>query len=264
MKAIVTGASGTVGTALCSELITQGHEVVRYDREKLGVTDSGAIESFVRETAPDVIFHLATATRPTGLENEGYIVSQVWTETLARVARAAGAVFVFTSSVMVYSEKTNGPYTPDSPANATEGFGPEKIAAEARARDANDETRVARLGWQIGTTPDSNNMIAFLHDRAAGGAIQASRLWMPACSFLEESARALVRVASMPPGTYLVNQNREWNFHQIVQALNKRHGKQWPIEANNDFVYDQRMLDDRTNVPPLEESLPELREFGGE
>lgn len=262
MKALVTGSSGTVGSALCHELHGQGHEVLPYDRARLGVTDSDAIRAFVRDAAPDAVFHLATATRPTGLENEGYLVSQVWTEMLSRAAGEIGATFVFTSSVMVYSEHTPGPYTPESVPNATDGFGPEKIAAESRARSANAQARIARLGWQIGEELDSNNMLAFL--AANTPPVRASTRWLPACSFLPETARALIRIADLAPGTYLVNQNRRWTFHQIATALNRRHGDLWNIAATEDFVYDQRMLDDRPGVPPLEDSLPELLKAGEE
>ena len=261
MKALVTGSSGTVGSALCRQLEMDGHDAVRYDRSRVGVTDVPAIHAFVHDTMPDVVFHLATATRPTGMENEGYIVSQEWTESLARAAADAGAGFVYTSSVMVYSEKTPGPYMPETPASATEGYGPEKSAAEHRARAGHAGARVARLSWQIGETPDSNNMLAFLQGQSErDGVVRASRRWLPACCFLGETAKALIRIAAMPAGTYLVNQNGGWNFFQIARALNRRHGSLWRVEPTEDFVYDQRMFDERVNVPLLEDTLPELRE----
>ncbi|MFY0574483.1 NAD-dependent epimerase/dehydratase family protein [Cystobacter fuscus] len=57
MKALVTGAHGTVGSRLCDFLQRQGVEVVRWDRARVPVDDYWAMEHFVRSVAPDVLFH---------------------------------------------------------------------------------------------------------------------------------------------------------------------------------------------------------------
>ncbi|HEY0096318.1 MAG TPA: NAD-dependent epimerase/dehydratase family protein, partial [Archangium sp.] len=75
MKAIVTGAHGTVGSRLCEYLRRQGAEVVGWDRDRVPVDDYWAMEGFVRSVAPDALFHLATASRPTGRPNESWLVN---------------------------------------------------------------------------------------------------------------------------------------------------------------------------------------------
>jgi hypothetical protein len=62
--------------------------------------------------------------------------------------------------------------------------------------------------------------------------------------------------ASCPPGPA----DRRWTFYEIAPALNARHGDAWKVTPNEEFVYDQRMIDPRLDVPALNERLPELND----
>ncbi len=254
MKTIVTGSSGTVGTALCRRLRNSGHSVLQWDRSAVPVDDDAAAERFIAESGADWLFHLAVASNPTGLENEGWIVNQKWTENLARLCRENRVSFVFTSTVMVYTDDAKGPFTPETVPDAAEGYGHGKLLAERDAMRANPDAHIARLGWQIADGPGSNNMVDNLENQMReNGVIQASTKWLPATSHVDDTADALIAIASLPGGVYLVNSNQRWNFHDIVCALNRVHGNQWTVQPNEDFVYDQRMLDDRVPVRSLEE-----------
>ncbi len=255
-KAIVTGASGAVGTALVSFLRERGWEVVAWDRTAVSLTDRPDMESYLEYEFPHVLFHLATAVEDTGLENESWQVNVEWPETLARLCRQIGIRFVFTSSVMVFSDSAPGPFTPESPPDAAEGYGYEKRMAEQRVQKVNPQSVVARLGWQIGDAPGSNNMIDFLaRQMREQGEIRASRRWLPATSFLADTAVALARLAENGRGLYLLDSNEKWNFYDIVTALNERHGRSWHITPTDDFVFDQRMIDRRSYMPSLRARL---------
>lgn len=93
---------------------------------------------------------------------------------------------------------------------------------------------------------------------AEHGKLSASRKWLPACSFLPDTAAALLRLAAMPGDIYLLDSNEQWNYYEIALALKEAHDKDWPIEATDDFIYDQRMIDLRSQMPPLSEHLPLL------
>jgi dTDP-4-dehydrorhamnose reductase len=160
---------------------------------------------------------------------------------------------------MVFSDSAIGPFTPDSAPDAAEGYGYEKRRAEERVFCQNPKAIVARLGWQIGEEAGSNNMIDFLEKQfTSNGYIKASRKWYPACSFVRDTASALVGLVSATPGLYLIDSNTRWNFYEIVSALNERHGRRWKIVANDDFVFDQRMVDPRVPIPALQHTLPTL------
>lgn len=249
MKALVTGANGTVGKALCRLL---GDQAVAWDRQRVPIDQYAPMEAFVRSVAPDVVFHLAIASRSTGKPNESWLVNYEWPSELAWITRTLGIRFVFTSSVMVFTDHAPGPFTVDSVPDAKEGYGYEKQSAEQRVRAQNPDAVIARLGWQIGDAPGSNNMIDFFTRQDE---IKASTKWLPACSFLDDTAAALVSLAGGPAGLYQINANKRWNFFEIASALNDLHGRRWRVTPTEEFIYDQRMIDDRVAVPPLSQRL---------
>lgn len=259
MKILMTGARGTVGRAVVEQGRRQGCEVVAWDRAAAPPEDPGAAQRMVEQTRPDALMHLAVPSQGTGRPDEGRLVNIEWTERLARLAARAGVPFVFTSTVMVFTDHARGPFTPASEPDARDGYGGEKREAEARARAANPNAVVARLGWQIGSTTGSNNMLDHLERQAREhGEIRASTRWLPACSFVEDTAAALLRLIRQPGDLYLLSSNERWNFFEIVSALNAHHGGRWRVTPTEDFVYDQRMLDPRPGLPSLAARLPGL------
>jgi dTDP-4-dehydrorhamnose reductase len=260
LKAIITGGRGTVGTALARCLSERGDRVVLWDRSVVPVDWYQPMEDFVRRERPDVLFHLAIASESTGRPNESWLVNYEWTSELAWITRQLGIRFVFTSSVMVFSDNAKGPFTVDSVPDAPEGYGYQKRMAEQRVFHLNPNAIVVRLGWQIGETRGSNNMVDFFEKQTAqSGVINASRKWLPACSFVQDTAAALASLATAAPGLCMIDANNKWSFFEIANALSKKHGDRWKIESTDDFVYDQRMIDLRVAVPPLTVTLPTLR-----
>lgn len=260
MKTLITGASGTVGRALARRLERSGHTVVAWDRRAVPIDEYHAMERFVRDEAPDVVYHLAIASRPTGRAGESWLVNFEWSSELAWITRVLGVRMVFASTAMVFSDRAVGPFTRASVPDAAEGYGFEKRMAEERVRYQNPDVVVARLSWQIGDAPGSNNMVDFLDRQARErGHVRASTRWYPAAAFLEDTADALVALAGMPADVYMLDSNRSFTFHEIASALGRRHGGAWPVVATEDFVHDQRMVDERVAMPPLDERLPELR-----
>jgi dTDP-4-dehydrorhamnose reductase len=256
-KAIITGASGTVGQALSHYLTCQQVQVISWDRKQIPINQYGEMEQFICSVQPNYLFHLAIASRPTGIFHESWKVNYEWSSELAWICRILEVTFIFASSVMVFSSKAIGPFTIDSHADASEGYGYEKRMAEKRVMYQNPQTKIARLGWQIADTPGSNNMVDYLYkQQIINGEIAASRNFYPSCSFLDDTAAALWQIANIPEtGVFQVNSNFKWSFYEIAVALNHRHRHPWKIVSENGFQQDQRMLDDRIHMPPLEEKL---------
>jgi dTDP-4-dehydrorhamnose reductase len=160
---------------------------------------------------------------------------------------------------MVYTNQAVGPFTPSTPPDANNGYGYDKLQAEQQALRQNPQTVIARLGWQIGEQAGSNNMVDFLERQMREhGTIRASQRWYPACSFIADTAAALVALADFSGGVYLVNANIRWTFYEIVNALNELHQQRWQITPTTDFVYDQRMFDERVPITPLNQRLTTL------
>jgi len=264
-RALVTGARGTVGRALTEALELWQFEVVAWDRAAAPPGDAEALARVFADVRPDLVYHLAVPSTPTGAADEGRLVSVTWSRQLAERCAADSIPFVFTSTVMVYSDQARGPFRPEGPApDAAGGYGFEKLEGERAIRAACPDARIVRLGWQIGDRPGSNNMFDHLvreHDER--GVLRPSARWRPATSFLADTAEALLAVRDLPGGVYLVDGNRCWTFAEIVAALAERHDLSWRIEPDDSeaaFAQDQRMQDDRLAVGSLDLRLAALRE----
>ncbi len=261
MKAVVTGANGTVGSALVALLKQKKVKVIPWNRKKVAIDDYYAMEDFISTVDPDIVFHLAVASESTGRDNEPWLVNYEWASELAWITRLHSIKFIFTSTAMVFSDDAKGPFTVNAVPDASQGYGFEKRRAEERVFYQNPDARVVRLGWQIGDAPGSNNMIDFFAEKMkTDGEVDASDRWYPACSFLPDTVEALWGIAEeQPPGLYMIDANEKWTFFEIASALNTLHGKQWKIRKTDDFEYDQRLLDPRIEVNSLKARLPKLK-----
>jgi dTDP-4-dehydrorhamnose reductase len=277
MKAIVTGARGTLGRVLSRVLEARGAQVVPWDRTRLPVSDADRATDFVKAEAPDAVFHLAIASQPSSRPSEGEAtvsaqpqegesvrVNHDWPRMLAAICNAHGARFVFTSSALVFSNEARGPFWPTSEPDALAGYGGEKRMAERAVLAAHPGAVVARLGWQLasdagasGAPPTANTMndhvARLLRDH---GEVRASTRWVPACSFLDVTAATLIALAGGPPGLFHVEQNEGWSFFDLARVLAEAQGG-GRVVATDDFVLDQRLLGGPA-LPPLRGRLPGL------
>lgn len=261
MKAVVTGSNGTLGRVLCRKINEARGEVFGWDRLITPPGDEDCARKFLEYAKPDYIFHTALPSKPSGMENEGWIVNEKWTADIARLAKQLNVPLVYTSTVMVFTNKAQGPFTPETPPDETEGYGQSKLLGEKAAREANPESRIARLGWQIGHETGSNNMFHYLQQQQdEGGEVRASTKWLPATSFLEDTADALIKIAQSDPGTYHIDSNEGWHFYEIASALSAKHGDVWNVVPTEDFTQDQRMTDPKIEVASLKSrlQLPQL------
>jgi len=94
--------------------------------------------------------------------------------------------------------------------------------------------------------------------QAEHGHITASTEWFPACSFLDDTARALSEaLETLQPGLYLLDGNPGWSFWQIAVALNQGMGENWEVRPTSDFHWNNRLIDNRLNVASIGSRLPQ-------
>lgn len=242
--AIVTGMNGTVAPYAAQELEAHGFAVTAWDRAACPTEDAAAGRRFLDAVRPDWLLHIGFGPPE-------------WAGFLAAECARRGIAFLYTSTVSVYADRETGPITPQTAADGTSEYARYKLESERQVREADPGAVIARIGWQIGSLPGTNNMIDYLHNRSLEeGVIRASTRWYPACSFLEDTAAVLHRLqVDHVPGTYLVDGNRNLNFYEIASALNRIHGDPWEVRAVDDFALDLRMVDDRIDVPAIERRL---------
>lgn len=235
--------NGAVAPVVANHFVNQGVEVIKFDRAKVDISSELSIRKFLEENNPDYFLHIATGPA-------------AWAETNAKLCRELEIRFLFTSTVSVFSEQGSGPYTIDSVPNAKDDYGKYKRECEEIVRLANPNSIIARLGWQIGHSAGSNNMFDYLErTMQEKGQIEASELWFPSCSFMEDTAEALFElIANCESGTYLLNSNLDYNFYEIVNAMNLEINR-WRVIPTTNLDRDDRMFDNRVKIKNLSDKL---------
>lgn len=257
MKALVTGARGTVGSVLCQLMQQRQMEVVHWNRQIVPIDDYQRMEDFVQEVSPDVLFHLAYDSKRRGSIHESWKINFEWPGQLAWITRKLNVKFLFTSTNLVFSKRKKGPFLPGTIPEEENGYGYEKRMAEDRVLYQNRDAIIARLGWQIGINAGSNNMMDYLQRQIdESGMIQANINWKPACSFLTDTCEVLLELAiDFSPSVYMIDANREWNFFEIASALKQLHNNDWKIIPVQGEDLDNRMIDQRIKINSLKGHL---------
>jgi dTDP-4-dehydrorhamnose reductase len=226
--------SGTVAPRFASAAQAAGHDIVTWRREQVPPDDPRACQHFLDEQGPDAVVHMAFG-------------AESWAGQLAGHARQRQVPFVFTSTTMVFAARPDGPYTIASPRTATDEYGAYKIRCEDAIWAANPDAVVARLGYQIDPEGRGNTMVAHTDaQQSAHGSVRASTRWIPACAFLDDTAAALLALATDPqPGLHHLDGNARtaWTHAHILRSLASALGRSWEVVETDEPDHDQRLVD---------------------
>lgn len=188
MKILVTGGSGFLGSAICTQLRSRGDEVIAYQRggsdylEQLGVsiicgniTDSGLLENALRGV--DAVIHTAAKAGIWGPYDEYYQPNVVGTENVIAGCRNNGVnKLVFTSSPSVIhgggdieggNESLPYPDHFNSPYPATKALAEQQVMA-ANGPDLHTVSLRPHLVWG----PGDNHLLPGLVERAQSGKLR--------------------------------------------------------------------------------------------
>jgi dTDP-4-dehydrorhamnose reductase len=245
MRILITGFNGTLAPHLVRVARERAHEVIGWDRNAVSPDDDDACEAFLSRTRADAIAHLGFGAETRAAK-------------LAAWAAVNNAAFVFTSTAMVFDHVPNGPHRVNDERTAKDDYGRYKIRCEDAIRVANPTACIARIGWQIDAADDGsasgNNMLAALDaEQARDGRIRASSAWRPACSFMSDTAAALLQILERRiDGVVHLDGNAEGalSFYELVQQIKQRFSRHaWQVEAHAEYVHDQRLIaDERASV----------------
>ncbi len=232
MKAVVIGAGGTIGQVLMKTLKEQGHEAFAFDRTKVDIEDKEAVETYLNEFNPDIVYHLGKS-------------SLAFTERLGAWAYQQKVALLFTSSYKVFSgKKVTGPYSIFDSPDGTDAFAKDKIAQEKALFDYYPYTYIVRLAWQIDKEPKANTFLGFVKDQIEkSGTFKAAKEHYISLMFIEDTAKHLIDLPKQnPPGLYHLNANEFFSIYEVLKNLQERQTYDWlDFNDQNPLIKDETM-----------------------
>ena len=251
---LITGLNGSLAPRVAQAARQRGYTVAGWDRSAVPPDTPAACHAFLAQLQPRAILHLATG-------------SVAWATYLATYAAEQGIAFLFTSTAMVFDHVPDGPHGVGDARTAQDDYGRSKILSEDAVLTAHANAMVARIGWQIDPDGIGNNMLRALDDwQLREGCVAASQTWRPACSFMTDTAIALLDLIEHPaPGVHHLDSNAQegHSFERIVAALQIQYQRpHWQIRVHSDYVHDQRLVGGPGRMPGLSERLRTLSSKG--
>ena len=240
MKVAVTGASGFIGNALCPALARKGHEVVALDARR----PVGALP------ATQALIHLAGIAHRHASGQELDAVNVRLTEQMARLARAAGARFLFLSSVKVHGDESHEAFSERSPIKPQDAYGASKARAEDSLRAiAGLPLTVIRPPLVYGPGVKAN-FLALMQAIARGwplplGSIENRRSFIYVGNLVDAIVRSLDA-----DGTYLVSDGEPVSTPQLCREIGVAMGRAarllpWPSALLPRKLTASLQIDDR-------------------
>jgi len=156
---LVTGASGQLGSALCSVLADDFH-VIPATRAEFDITDLAATRAFIHTTAPHVVVHPAAYTDVDGCETnkeKAFLVNAIGARNVAIATREIEAKLVFISTDYVFDGRKEGPYLEYDPPNPSSIYGWSKLMGEQMVMQQNPRSFILRISWLYG--PHGKNFV---------------------------------------------------------------------------------------------------------
>lgn len=155
MKYLITGASGQLGYDIKRTLLGQGvteDEIASPRAAEMDITDQQAVEKYVENFQPDVVFHCAAYTNVDGAESDTEACRAVnveGTKHLVQAAQQVDAKLIYISTDYVFDGESPKPYEVDSPANPQSVYGRTKYAGELAVREY-PKHFIVRTAWVFG------------------------------------------------------------------------------------------------------------------
>jgi dTDP-4-dehydrorhamnose reductase len=156
VKALVLGAEGTLGRALCEFLPSSdggGWEVEGLGRAGCDITDAAVVLRTVRNAQPDVVFNAAAYTNVDRAEDEvdlAFRINALGAENIALAAKSMGISLVHYSTDFVFDGTLSRPYDEFDAPTPLGAYARSKLAGERLAAAASERVFVLRVGWLYG------------------------------------------------------------------------------------------------------------------
>lgn len=162
-RVLVTGAKGMMGTDLCRILQNREYEVTATDIEEMDIRHRELVQSTMRQTRPEVVFHLAALTDVDDCErypDEAFLTNTVGTQNVALACQEFGAIMVYISTISVFDGQKCEPYTEFDRPNPQSWYSRSKYEGERIVENLLSHYFIARAGWMFGGGPEDKKFVA--------------------------------------------------------------------------------------------------------
>lgn len=253
MKAVVTGASGILGTDIVKELKKYAWEVLEFTSKNIVLDDIADVRTKILPFQPDVIIHSAAMTNVDLCEDDreaAIRINVLGTHNISLVATQLQAKVVYISSCGVYGNGKTEPYNELDATNPLNYHHYTKLVGEQRITDHNTRYLILRAGWLFGGDKEQRkNFVEARRKEATTAQVMRSagdKFGSP--TYTVDLAQQLVVLLKADVfGTFnAVNAGRASRFdyvREIVQQL----GLSTPVE-----MVDSNAFPRRANMPDNE------------
>jgi dTDP-4-dehydrorhamnose reductase len=177
-KLLITGATGTLGTAFARVCEERALPYCLTSRADLDITDEASIAAAIEKHKPWAIINTAGFVRVADAEHEQdacLAANAAGPEKLARACSAAGVQLVTFSSDLVFDGQLGRPYQESDPVSPSGVYGLSKAKAEAHVREAMTDALIIRTSAFFGPWDKYNFAWNVLSSLARGEEVAASR-----------------------------------------------------------------------------------------
>ena len=154
MTVLITGGTGQLGSELRKLLDEKQVEYVSVGSKELDITDDKAVNQFITELKPEVIYHCAAYTSVDAAEDEGKELNQavniLGTENVAKAIEEVGATLVYISTDYVFDGTNQGEYKETDQTNPQSEYGRAKLAGEHAVQQLVSKYYIVRTSWVFG------------------------------------------------------------------------------------------------------------------
>lgn len=153
MKALVTGATGQLGSDVVTILSNNGHDVLACDRNEMDITNLDQCQQVIGQYLPDVIIHCAAYTAVDAAETDidgVYTVNAVGTRNIAVAAESHGSKLIYISTDYVFDGTGAEPYHEYDNTNPQSIYGKSKRAGEVLVQSLTSRYFIVRTSWVYG------------------------------------------------------------------------------------------------------------------
>jgi dTDP-4-dehydrorhamnose reductase len=174
---LITGASGTLGSAFARLCAARGLAYRALTRHELDVTDRRAVERVVGETGAWAVINAAGYVRVDDAEQDAgacHHLNALAAETLAHACAAAGIPLVAFSSDLVFDGEKGAPYVESDLVAPLGAYGRSKAECEARVLAAHPAALVVRTAAFFGPWDEWNFITRTLASLALGVPVDAA------------------------------------------------------------------------------------------